>query len=123
MKLLKDRRINNILEKCRNDMCIKRNIAVVQGDDIKSPAIFSVLRPRILIPANIISNMSDNDIRNIFLHELSHYKRKDVLTNYVLNIINIIHWFNPIIRYFINEMKKDMELVCDYSALCYVERS
>lgn len=120
-KLIEDKNIIDILKKCKSDMHIKRNIAIVQGSNIKSPAIFSLFKPKILIPLNIIENMSDNDIRNIFLHELSHYKRKDMFINYIIRIINVIHWFNPLIWYFINELKKDMELSCDQFALCYVK--
>jgi bla regulator protein BlaR1 len=119
--LIEDKNIIDILEKCKSDMHIKRHIAIVQDSNIKSPAIFSLIKPKILMPLNIIENMSDNDIRNIFLHELSHYKRKDMFINYVIRIINVIYWFNPIIWYFANELKKDMELSCDQFALYYVK--
>lgn len=120
-KLVEDINIIDILQNCKRDMHIKKYIAIVQGSNIKSPAIFSFFKPKILMPLNMIQNMSENDIRNIFLHELSHYKRKDIFINYVLRIINVVHWFNPLIWYFTNELKKDMELSCDYFALCYVK--
>lgn len=122
-KLIKDKRIIDILEKCKSDMNIKKHIDVVQSLDITSPAIFSFSKPKILIPANIVKGMSDNDIRNIFLHELSHYKRKDIITNYVIRVVKVFHWFNPLIWYFTKVVKKDMELCCDSFALSYVETS
>lgn len=118
---LADDRIIGILEKCKKDMKIKTKIAVVKGENVRSPAIFGFFNPKILIPQNIIEYMNDNDIRNIFLHELSHHKRKDILTNYIIRIVNVVYWFNPLIWCFIKKMKRDMELCCDSLALCYVE--
>ncbi|OAA94437.1 M56 family metallopeptidase [Clostridium coskatii] len=118
---IRDKRIIDILKKCKNNMNIKKNINVVQGIDIKSPAIFGMIAPKILMPLTVIKCMNDNDIKNIFLHELSHYKKKDIFVNYVIGITRVIYWFNPIIWYFTNEMKKDMELSCDSIALNYIE--
>ena len=118
---VKDKRVIDILQKCKSNMNIKKDINVVQGLNIKSPAIFGMFKPKILMPLAVIKNMDDDDIKNIFLHELSHYKKKDILVNYVIRITRVIYWFNPIIWYFTNEMKKDMELSCDSIALNYIE--
>ncbi|OAA86333.1 M56 family metallopeptidase [Clostridium ljungdahlii] len=118
---VKDKRIISILQKCKNDMNIKKDINVVQGLNIKSPAIFGIFKPKILMPLAVIINMNDDSIKNIFLHELSHYKKKDILINYIILIVKVLYWFNPIIWYFINEIKKDMELSCDSLALSYIE--
>lgn len=118
---VKDKRIIHTLQKCKKIMNIKKNINVVQDFDIKSPAIFGMFNINILMPAAVIRDMSENDIENIFFHELSHYKRKDIFINYVIRIVRAIYWFNPIIWCFINEIKKDMELSCDYLALTYIE--
>jgi bla regulator protein BlaR1 len=80
-----------------------------------------MLKPKILMPLAVIKNMGDSDIENIFFHELSHYKKKDILINYIIRMVRAIYWFNPIVWYFTNEMKKDMELSCDSLALNYME--
>jgi bla regulator protein BlaR1 len=122
-KPIKDKRIMDILEECKNDMNIKKHISILQVQDINSPAIFSLLKPRILIPLDIIKNVSEDDIKNIFLHELSHYKRKDIFVNYIVKIVKLLHWFNPLIWYFTKALKRDMELCCDSLALSYLHTS
>mgnify|MGYP004478085601 CR=1 FL=1 len=47
------------------------------------------------------------------MHELSHYKRKDLILNYILLFITTIHWFNPFIWLFFKKIRQDMELATD----------
>ena len=51
------------------------------------------------------------------MHELSHYKRKDSLFNYVLLIITVIHWFNPFVWIFFKKIRQDIELATDEMVL------
>ncbi|MDQ7862459.1 M56 family metallopeptidase [Peribacillus frigoritolerans] len=53
----------------------------------------------------------------IFLHELNHYKNKDLLTNYVILFYQIIYWFNPLVWLAFREMRLDREIACDTSVL------
>ncbi|ETI88295.1 MAG: Peptidase M56 BlaR1 [Clostridium butyricum DORA_1] len=53
----------------------------------------------------------------IFLHELLHIKKNHILVNYIIFTLSTIHWFNPIIRYSLNKIKEDMEIICDSEVL------
>lgn len=53
----------------------------------------------------------------MFLHELIHYKRFDILANFITAILRCIHWFNPIIHYGFYKMGEDCELSCDERVL------
>ena len=56
-------------------------------------------------------------MKHIFLHELAHYKRNDVIISCVTTILQIIHWFNPIIWFAFYRMRIDRELACDEMTL------
>jgi bla regulator protein BlaR1 len=110
-----------LLGSCKKSMQIRKNISVVVTSEIKTPALFGHFRPIILIPKNIHEIMPKDRLRYVFLHELSHFKRKDVMMNWVINILMVIYWFNPIVLYGLINMKEDMEVCCDSLALSYTE--
>ena len=61
--------------------------------------------------------MSDVQIRHICLHELAHLKNGDLIVMQILNILNILYWFNPLVWICFNMVRKDMECVCDQKGI------
>ncbi|MDS1030039.1 M56 family metallopeptidase [Bacillota bacterium LX-D] len=112
--------INLIFEECKNRMGVKRNIQIIRQDVIDTPALFGVFKPKILLSPAIL-NLNDKDISYILLHELAHYKRKDLLANYLLLVLQIIHWFNPVIWYCFKRIRQDMEVAADQRVLAVLE--
>ncbi|AQR94273.1 M56 family metallopeptidase [Clostridium saccharoperbutylacetonicum] len=111
----------SILKQCKNEMSIKKEIALVETSIVKIPALFGYFKPVILIPNNINKVIDVDKLRYIFLHELSHLKRRDIVINWIIIFLKVIYWFNPIIHYGFRKMKEDMEVCCDSLALSYTE--
>ncbi len=111
-KKIEDENIKFILEKSKNIMKIKMNINLVVNDDIRTPALCRLINPTILFP-NAMLDLEDDEIKYILLHELSHYKRKDILVNYLLVLFQCVHWFNLFIWFFFKKIREDMELATD----------
>lgn len=118
----KDERLENVLEKCKNKINVKRNFNIVINDIISTPALFGIFKVKILIPKEILK-LSDENLEYILLHELSHYKRKDVCINYLILFIQSIHWFNPIIWLCFKLFRNDLELATDEYALKYLDEN
>ena len=57
----------------------------------------------------------------MFLHELSHIKRRDILTGWLMTALQILHWFNPLVWLAFHRMRVDRELACDALALSYAK--
>jgi hypothetical protein len=95
---------------------VKTILGVIATDRVKSPALFGFVRPR-LLPTGIIETQSPDQLRHIFLHELSHLKRHDILLGWVTSLLLVVHWFNPLLWYAFYRMRQDRELACDASAL------
>lgn len=113
-------RITLILESSKRKMGIKRDIALTQQDILGTPALLGVVKPQILLsPA--VSRLSDKEIQYILLHELAHYKRKDILVNYLLLAFQTVYWFNPILWYCFKRMRHDMEMATDEAVLGILE--
>ena len=70
--------ILDALEDCKAEMGIQTILGVIVTDKITSPALFGVIRPRLLLPEGIIETLTPEELRYVFLHELAHLKRHDI---------------------------------------------
>lgn len=105
------------INKEREILNINKNIQVRITNEINSPSLCGIVNPKILIPLNMVNNLDNEEMRYIILHELCHYKRKDVLISWLGYIAKTIHWFNPIIYIGLNTMTYDCEAACDEMVL------
>jgi beta-lactamase regulating signal transducer with metallopeptidase domain/photosystem II stability/assembly factor-like uncharacterized protein len=115
----------NILQavnQCSSVMKLKKPLKVVVQSYIKTPVLAGVFQPKIVLPA-YASGLDEETIKYIIMHELSHFKRYDMFTNYLLIIAQAIHWFNPFVWYCFKKMRQDMELATDALVLSRLQSS
>ncbi|SMB85808.1 Signal transducer regulating beta-lactamase production, contains metallopeptidase domain [Desulfonispora thiosulfatigenes DSM 11270] len=86
---------------------------IFASDQIKTPFILGLIKPKIYLPLGIDSNEQDF----ILKHEQIHLKRLDHLIKPIAFLVLTIHWFNPLIWLSFILMSKDMEMSCDESVL------
>jgi beta-lactamase regulating signal transducer with metallopeptidase domain/photosystem II stability/assembly factor-like uncharacterized protein len=115
-----DERILRIVNQCRDIMKLKRPLTVIVQSHIKASALVGLFHPKIVLPA-YITGLDEETLRYIVLHELSHYKRRDAIINYLLIIVQAVHWFNPFIWYCCKNIRQDMELATDAMVLSYLQ--
>ncbi len=78
-------------------------------DDIDSPFILGVLRPRIYLP----SEMTYDDSECVIPHEEAHIKRRDYLWKPFGFLLLSVYWFNPLMWLAYILLCRDIELACD----------
>ena len=81
---------------------------------LKVPVLAGVFVPKLLLPEG---EMGDNALRYSLLHELTHFKRRDIWLKTLALLVNAIHWFNPFMWYMTRLVERDTELACDEAAL------
>lgn len=118
---LQNREVRRLYNDCLEELHITADIPIYSTAFLKSPVIVGLFRPGIYIPIHLISNYHAKDMRYMILHELQHYKHKDALANYVMNLAGILYWFNPVVWYALKEMRNDKEVACDTSVLKMLE--
>lgn len=96
---------------------LKKNISLKQLPGLNSPLLTGIFYPKIYVPEELMSRTSTEERVNILLHELVHWKRRDILWNFILLFALSIHWFNPIIWIASQKMKEDREMSCDAAVL------
>ncbi|NDI36084.1 M56 family metallopeptidase [Chengkuizengella sediminis] len=118
----KDVDILSLLEACKKKLKVSSNIQIINDDKIDSPSIIGFLVPKIVISKPLLESLSKNEKKYVLLHELTHFKKKDVLIQWMSIIVLAIHWFNPIIWYSFYQLRKDCELSCDASVLSQLKK-
>lgn len=119
---LQNEELNALYIECLNEVNSKHTIPIYSTAFLKSPVLAGFLHPRIYLPIHLISDfnagtISATDIRYMLLHELQHYKHKDILIGYLINTVNVFYWFNPLIWYFLKRIRQERELACDSAVL------
>lgn len=109
--------ILGIMEECQTALKIHGRIPIVFDNTLKSPGLFGIIHPRIIISPEIIKKLAPDELRFIILHELSHLKRRDLVVNVVVMAVQTIYWFNPLFWLALGQMKQDCEIACDATVL------
>lgn len=120
---LQSRKVRILYNNCLSELKIKRDIPIYSTAFLKSPIIVGLFRPCIYLPIHLISDFKAADMRYMLLHELQHYKHKDTITSYLMNLFGILYWFNPLVWYALKEMRNDREVACDTSVLKLLNES
>ncbi|KGL38125.1 hypothetical protein BMT55_09870 [Listeria newyorkensis] len=115
-----DKRVLAIYRQCKEDMSIKKDIPLHYSGKISAPTLFGMNKPRILLDEKHVKHLNNDQLKYIFYHELSHYKRKDISINLLMNCLLIVHWFNPVLWYANRAMREDQEMACDNMALTFI---
>ena len=118
---LQNPQICRLYKECLHELNIQKEIPVYSTAFLKSPMIVGFWRPRIYLPIHLISDHNTvvraDGIRYMLLHELQHYKHKDALVGYLMDLASVVYWFHPLVWFALKEMKNDRELACDASVL------
>jgi beta-lactamase regulating signal transducer with metallopeptidase domain/thiol-disulfide isomerase/thioredoxin len=114
---ISDPAVISLFEACRREMRVPAPILLRETPFVRSPALFGVVRPRLLLPPGLTGHFALAELRYVFLHELAHVKRRDVAMNWLLTLLQVIHWFNPVIWLGFARLRADRELACDALAM------
>lgn len=94
----------------KSKLKIKRNIKIRMSESFDSPMLVGIIYPVIYIPYREIT---EEHMRMVLLHELIHYKRKDLLVKWFSLFVNAIHWFNPLAYVLCSNISEACEISCD----------
>ncbi len=78
-------------------------------DNISTPFIFGIIKPKIYLPSGI----DENYIDYIISHEKAHLKRLDHITKPLGFLLLACYWFNPFIWLSYILFCRDIEVACD----------
>ena len=108
------RSVTHCAAKVKAAMGIKRSITVCTNSFIKAPLLTGLVRPTMVLPAQVYSN---TELEYIFMHELTHYRRGDLFYKWLVEITLCLHWFNPMVYWIRKQVSRHCELSCDEAVI------
>ncbi len=114
---IENKAFEHIFEQCKTEIEITRRLTFCKSHLIQSPMATGLLSTYIILPSKLMGQISESHIRYVILHELNHYKNKDLIFNYVMCFLQILYWFNPLVYMTFKEMRNDREIACDAAVL------
>lgn len=79
-----------------------------------SPLLIGFFHPAVVLTK---TELSDIDFYYIALHELTHYRRRDMFYKWLVQFTIYLHWFNPFIYVLEREVSRLCELSCDEAVI------
>ena len=97
------------------ELCGNRRIPLLYRNPLAAtPMLVGVFHPAIILPDREYTN---EQLRAVLLHELTHLRRKDVLVKWLTVLVSALHWFNPIVWLVRREIDRACELSCDEAVI------
>jgi len=111
----------NLLDECRDRTSVSRRIPLYQLDGLRSPVLAGLFRPRILVSPETLNRWDSAQLRPIFLHELAHAKRRDLLVNTLQIVLQVLWFFHPGLWFTNWLLRRERERACDDLVLANLE--
>ncbi|QNL22952.1 M56 family metallopeptidase [Hyphobacterium sp. CCMP332] len=102
-------KFKEILSKLR----MKSKIRLFESDMIDSPLTLGFIKPVILVPIGMLSQIPYDQVEAILIHEIAHVKRADYLINVIQNIIEALVFFHPVTWILSTHIRTERENLCD----------
>lgn len=92
----------------------KSTLRLYKNPMAATPILIGIFRPAIILP---YKKYEDMELQSIFLHEVTHMRKHDIVVKWSLILVGALHWFNPVIYFVRREINKACELACDESVI------
>lgn len=115
--MLPSKNIQDLFDKCCQKLRIRNNVQVRQSRFITAPVSFGWKKPFVVLPNRGIEKLPASELENVVLHELTHIRHGDLITNYLFCGMQALYWFNPLVWLAFRQMRRDREAYCDWAVL------
>ncbi len=107
-----------LFEQLKEELHMKSTkLQLRQSYQANSPYVGGLPTPKIVLP---VADYTQDELRVILVHEMMHYKQKDLILKLVTHLLLIFHYFNPFAWILFAKIKKWSEFACDYRASALV---
>ena len=106
--------VKPIIEKCQTAIG-GRQVRILCSSTVPVPITVGVLKPLIILPEGLVSDVDHEVLTSAIGHELVHVARRDYLTNLIYEAIYLPLSFHPAATLIRRRIKQTRELCCDES--------
>ncbi|BBO32977.1 M56 family metallopeptidase [Lacipirellula parvula] len=103
------------LDDLRRQLDVTRPISLHVSAEISTPATVGMLRPAIILPTSW-GTWTSVERRAVLAHELAHIAGRDFAAWLVARGAVVLHFYHPLVRWFVGRLQLDQELAADDTA-------
>lgn len=101
------------LARARARLGMKRDVLLVLSQGRTEPGVWRTRRPVLLLPSEVASQLDDEELEAVVLHELAHVERRDNLFANLQTALACVFWFNPAVWLVGRRLFAERESACD----------
>jgi RND family efflux transporter MFP subunit len=98
-------------------MDIPCGVEVRSSPGLLEPGVVGLLRPILLLPADIRQRLTPVQLEAVLAHEVCHIRRRDNLTSAVHMMVEALFWFHPLVWWIGARLMAERERACDEAVL------
>ncbi|KAA6463054.1 M56 family metallopeptidase [Acidobacteria bacterium AB60] len=91
----------------------RRRVQLCASAEVARPSVLGFFRPRILVPPQVLENLSPTELRQVVIHEMEHLRRGDDWTNLLQKLALVVFPLNPALLWVERQLCTERELACD----------
>jgi len=102
-----------LLHELKTQLKVSQRVEVLASAVAEVPMVIGHFRPVILIPASLLTGLSEHQLRAILAHELAHIRRWDYFVNGIQCFLEAIFFYHPVVWWLSKHMRQEREHCCD----------
>lgn len=118
-RVCRDSRANTVFEGAAAKAGIKKHVPlrIMEPGLNISPCTCGILSPCVFVGEDYLRDFSDTRLELIFLHELTHARRRDTLLKLMTLVFTSLYQFLPTSKRIRRAVQEDTEFLCDLDVL------
>ncbi len=101
------------LRRARASLDCHPGVEVATSPSIRSPMVLGILRPLIVVPADLVQRLRGDELTLVLMHELAHVRRCDNLTLLLQRLVTAVLFFHPALWLCGRMLRREAEQACD----------
>ncbi len=96
---------------------VRRFVGLFSSEIVGTPIAVGWLKPMIILPASALLQIDPRGLETVIAHELVHISRHDTLVNILQNVVEIVFFYHPGVRWISSRIRLEREFAADAAVL------
>jgi|GEM_PF-1833751 len=106
-------RWHSVLAELTGRLKVRQRVRLLQSALAQVPTVIGWFRPIILLPATVLTGLTQQQVEALIAHELAHIRRYDYLVNLIQTVTETLLFYHPAVWWVSHRIRVERENCCD----------